>query len=191
VAPNRPRKNTKARAKVLKSKLIYKGRVFELRHDRVSEPDGVLTERDIIVHPGSVVVLPVFPDGTALLIRQYRHAAGDYLWELVAGSMDKPGESPLAAAKRELMEEAGYAARRYRKMLDYFPSPGLISERMHIFLATELTAGTAHPEDDERIEPRRFKWAEIDRMMQNGAIRDGKSLAGLLYYLRFVAPARR
>jgi ADP-ribose pyrophosphatase len=191
VAPKRPSKSKKARAKVLQSKLIYKGRVFELRHDRVSDPDGVLTERDIIVHPGSVVVLPVFPDGTALLIRQYRHAAGDYLWELVAGSMDKPGESPLAAAKRELMEEAGYAARRFRKMLDYFPSPGLISERMHIFLATDLTAGTAQPEDDERIEPRRFKWAEIDRMMQSGAIRDGKSLAGLLYYLRFIKPAKR
>ena len=103
-------KNANKRAKVLDSKLIYKGRVFELRHDRVSEPDGVLTERDIIVHPGSVVVLPVFPDGTALLVRQYRHAANDYLWELVAGSMDKPGELPgmIELVEMNAAAEAAY-----------------------------------------------------------------------------------
>lgn len=174
------------RAKVLESEVKYKGRVFEIRHERIAEPDGVLTVRDIVVHPGSVVVLPVFPDGTALLIRQYRHAVGRHMWELVAGSMDKPGESLAHAAKRELLEEAGYAARRWRKLLDYFPSPGLLSERMRIFLATDLTAGTAQPEDDERIEPKRFTWAAIERMIHDGTICDGKSVAGLLYYLRFV-----
>jgi ADP-ribose pyrophosphatase len=186
-----PPKDGKKRAKVLESTVIYKGRVFELRHDRVAEPDGVATTRDIVVHPGSVVVLPVFPDGTALLIRQYRHAAGRYLWELVAGSMDHPGESAVAAARRELLEEAGYTAGQLRKMLDYFPSPGLLSECMHIFLATDLTAGVAQPEDDERITARRFRWQAIDRMIQNGTICDGKSVAGLLYYLRFVAARRR
>jgi len=179
------------RAKVLESKVIYKGRVFELRHERVAEPDGIVTLRDIVVHPGSVVALPVFPNGTALLVRQYRHAVGRYLWELVAGSMDHPGESAVVAARRELHEEAGYSARRWRKLLDYFPSPGLLSERMHIFLATDLTAGVAQPEDDERITARRFRWQEIDRMIQSGTISDGKSLAGLLYYLRFVAARKR
>jgi len=186
-----PPKPAKKSAKVLESEVVYKGRVFELRHERVAEPDGVVTVRDIVVHPGSVVVLPVFPDGTALLVRQYRHAAGRYLWELVAGSLDKPGEAVAAAAKRELLEEAGYTARRWRKLLDYFPSPGLLSECMHIFLATDLTAGTAQPEDDERIEPKRFRWAEIERMIRNGRISDGKSVAGLLYYLRFVAARKR
>ena len=186
-----PLRDSKKRAKVLESEVVYKGRVFELRHESVAEPDGVVTSRDIVVHPGSVVVLPVFPDGTALLVRQYRHAAGAYLWELVAGSLDKPGESVAAAAKRELIEEAGYTARRWRKLLDYFPSPGLLSERMHIFLATDLTAGVAQPEDDERITARRFRWQEIDRMIQSGTISDGKSLAGLLYYLRFVAARKR
>jgi ADP-ribose pyrophosphatase len=175
----------------LESTVIYKGRVFELRHDRVAEPDGVVTLRDIVVHPGSVVVLPVFPDGTALLVRQYRHAVGRYLWELVAGSMDHPGESAVAAARRELIEEAGYTARRFRKLLDYFPSPGLLGECMHIFVATGLTAGTAQLEDDERIEPKRFRWLEIERMIRNGTICDGKSVAGLLYYLRFVAARKR
>ena len=186
-----PPKQSSKRAKVLESEVVFKGRVFELRHDRVAEPDGVETVRDIVVHPGSVVVLPVFPDGTALLIRQYRHAAGRYLWELVAGSMDHPGESAASAARRELIEEAGYTARHWRKLLDYFPSPGLLSECMHIFLATGLTAGTAQPEDDERIEPKRFRWPEIERMIRNGAICDGKSVAGLLYYLRFVATRKR
>jgi ADP-ribose pyrophosphatase len=186
-----PPKPAKKNAKVLESEVVYKGRVFELRHERVAEPDGVVTVRDIVVHPGSVVVLPVFPDGTVLLVRQYRHAAGRYLWELVAGSLDKPGEPVAAAAKRELIEEAGYTARRWRKLLDYFPSPGLLSECMHIFLATGLTAGTAQPEDDERIEPKRFRWAEIERMIRNGTIVDGKSVAGLLYYLRFVAAHKR
>jgi ADP-ribose pyrophosphatase len=181
-----PRHPAKKIAKVLDRKLIYKGRVFVLYHDRVAEPDGVVTDRDIVVHPGSVVVLPVFPDGTVLLIRQYRHAAGRYLWELVAGSLDHPGESLVAAARRELLEEAGYGVRRLRKLFEYFPSPGLLSERMHIFLATGLTAGTAQPEDDERIEPKRFRWAAIERMIRNGTISDGKSIAGLLYYLRFV-----
>jgi ADP-ribose pyrophosphatase len=186
-----PPKHDKRRAKVLESTVIYKGRVFELRHDRVAEPDGVVTLRDIVVHPGSVVVLPVFPDGTVLLVRQYRHAVGRYLWELVAGSMDHPGESAVAAARRELIEEAGYTARRFRKLLDYFPSPGLLGECMHIFVATGLTAGTAQPEDDERIEPKRFRWPEIERMIRNGTICDGKSVAGLLYYLRFVAARKR
>jgi ADP-ribose pyrophosphatase len=181
-----PSKSPQKSAKVLESEVKFKGRVFEIRHERVAEPDGVVTVRDIVVHPGSVVVLPVFPDGTALLIRQYRHAVGRYMWELVAGSLDKPGESPAAAAKRELHEEAGYSARRWRKMLDYFPSPGLLSERMHIYLATNLSAGAAQPEDDERIEPKRFRWAEIERMIRDGTVCDGKSVAGLLYYLRFV-----
>lgn len=179
-------KAARQKAKVLESEVGFKGRVFEVRHERVSEPDGVVTVRDIVVHPGSVVVLPVFPDGTALLVRQYRHAVGGFMWELVAGSLDKPGESPATAAKRELLEEAGYVARRWRKLLDYFPSPGLLSERMRIFLAMDLTAGTARPEDDERIEPKRFRWSEIERMIRNGTISDGKSVAGLLYYLRFV-----
>jgi ADP-ribose pyrophosphatase len=181
-----PPEHAQKRARILETETVFKGRVFEVHHDRVSEPDGVVTVRDIVVHPGSVVVLPVFPDGTALLIRQYRHAVGRYMWELVAGSLDKPGESPAAAAKRELHEEAGYVSRRWRKLLDYFPSPGLMSERMHIFLASDLIAGTAQPEDDERIEPKRFRWRAIERMIRNGTICDGKSVAALLYYLRFV-----
>lgn len=173
------------RAKVLSSKSLYKGRVFGVRRDRVIEPGGVSVTRDVVVHNGSVVLLPVFPDGDILLVRQYRHAAGRSLWELVAGRLE-PGERPIAAARRELHEEAGYTARRLRKMLDLFPSPGFVSERMWVFLARGLVRGEAQPEDDERIAPRRFPLATVERMIRRGTLVDGKSLAAILYYSRFL-----
>ena len=172
------------KAKILSSKTMYKGPVFSVRRDRVSEPGDVTATRDVIVHPGSVVVLPVFPDGSILMIRQYRHAVSDFLWELVAGHIE-PGESLASGARRELLEEAGYTARRMRKLLEFLPSPGMLNERMHIFLATGLTAGTAQPEEDERIQPERFSLRAIEDKVRQGKIRDGKSLAGILYYARF------
>src|SRR5258708_31387214 len=136
------------KARVLSSATIYDGPVFGIRRDEVIEPSGVRATREVVTHPGSVVVLPVLPDGRILLIRQYRHAARRYLWELVAGRMD-PGETPKAAAARELMEETGYRAKRMRVFLDIFPTPGFLEERMFILLAEGLTAGEAEPEEDE------------------------------------------
>src|SRR3982074_3642424 len=135
-------------AKILRSEIIYKGPGFGGRRDEVLEPGGVRTIREVITHPGSVVVLPVLPDGRILLIRQYRHATRQYLWELVAGRMD-PGETPKAAAARELIEETGYRAKRLRVFLEIFPTPGFLEERMFILLAEGLTAGEAEPEEDE------------------------------------------
>jgi ADP-ribose pyrophosphatase len=123
-------------------------------------------------------------------VRQYRHAARALLWELVAGRVDA-GESPLQAAHRELAEETGYTARRLRKLLEIFPSPGFVSERMWIFSATGLTHGAARPEDDERISARRFSLAALERMIRRGALRDAKSIAAILYYARFVMTRRR
>ncbi|MGH9732635.1 MAG: NUDIX domain-containing protein, partial [Candidatus Acidiferrales bacterium] len=110
------------RAKIISSKTLVQGRVFDVRRDTVIEPGGVRATRDIVVHNGSIVVLPVFDDGRLLLIRQYRHSVGGYLWELVAGRIE-PGERPLPGAKRELLEETGYTARRWQKILDVFPTP--------------------------------------------------------------------
>src|ERR1700689_2028497 len=138
------------RARVVSSKVLFHGRVFTLKQDRVADPSGILTTREIIAHPGSVVVLPVLADGRIVLIRQYRHAAGQYLWELVAGHKE-PHEDPITGAHRELLEETGYTAKRIRKLLEVFPSPGLLGERMDIFLAEGLTKGKAQPEDDEQI----------------------------------------
>ena len=177
------------KARVLSSKELYKGKVFGVRRDRVIEPGGVEVTRDIVTHNGSVVVLPVFPDRSILLIRQYRYSAGQFLWELVAGRVEV-GEAAGRAARRELAEETGFTARRYRKLMDVFPTPGFVTETMVVFLAEGLTAGQARPEADEKIEMKRFSLKRLEQMMTNGALRDAKSIAGILYYARFVRGKR-
>src|SRR5216684_2106650 len=177
-------------AKVLSSATIYNGPVFGIRRDEVVEPSGVRVTREVITHPGSVVVLPVLPDARILLIQQYRHATRQYLWELVAGRMD-PGETPRVAAARELIEETGYRAKRLRVFLDVFPTPGFLEERMFILLAEGLTAGEAEPEGDEKIISRAYSRQQLEGMIRGGKLRDAKSIAGILYYFRFLAPAKR
>jgi ADP-ribose pyrophosphatase len=173
-------------AKILSSELIFQGRVFALKRDRLVEPSGITVMREVIEHPGSAVVLPVFPDGRILLIRQYRHAAGEYLWELVAGHKE-PNETFAEGAKRELEEESGYTAKRVKKLLEVFPSPGLLGERMEIYLATGLTKGAARPEDDEKITSRILTLREAEQWIRTGKIRDAKSVCGILFYARFIA----
>jgi ADP-ribose pyrophosphatase len=167
--------------KILSQKTLYHGPVFDVRRDQLIEPSGLEVTRDVIVHPGSVVVLPIFDDGRILLIRQYRHSAAQYLWELVAGRIDR-GEKPVAAARRELSEETGYSARRYKKLLHLYPTPGFVQESMHIFAAQGLRQGQAHPEADEQIELRILTLREAEKWIRNGTICDGKSVAGILYY---------
>jgi ADP-ribose pyrophosphatase len=177
------------KTKVLSSELLFQGRVFALKRDEVAEPSGLVATREIVVHPGSAVVLPVLSDGRIVLIRQYRHAAGQYLWELVAGHRD-PGESFIESARRELEEETGYRARKLTKLLGIFPSPGLLGERMEIFLAQGLTKGAARPEDDEKITQQIVTLVEAKAWIRSGKICDAKSIAGILYYASFIAPKR-
>jgi len=177
-------------AKILRSEMIYKGPIFGIRRDEVIEPSGVRATREVITHPGSVVVLPVLPDGRILMIRQYRHAARQYLWELVAGRIDA-GEKPRQAAARELIEETGYRARKFRIFLDVFPTPGFLEERMFILLAEGLTAGVAEPEDDEKISSRAYNRKQLEVMIRGGKLRDAKSIAGILYYFRFLSSGKR
>jgi len=177
------------RAQLLKSEVLYKGKVFQLQRDTVIEPGGVEAERDIIVHPGSVVVLPIFKDGRILLIRQYRHSVGELLWELVAGRKE-PNESPVAGARRELVEETGYTARRMRKLMRVVPTPGFVNEWMWIFAAEGLTEGAAQPEEDEKLSPRIFTLKQAEKMIKSGTLRDAKSICGILYYLQFLKRLR-
>lgn len=170
---------------MLRREVMYRGKVFDVTRERVREPNGVEATRDFIEHPGSVVVLPVFADGRILLIRQYRHAAGDYLWELVAGRKDD-GETFEEGARRELREETGYSARRMRRLTALFPTPGFASEQMVIFLAQGLGKGAAEPEEDERISRRIVKLREALRWIASGRIRDAKTAAGILFYEKFV-----
>ena len=176
-------------AEILKSEVLYQGKVFRLQRDTVIEPGNVQAERDIIVHPGSVVVMPIFKEGRVLLIRQYRHTVGEFLWELVAGRKE-PNETPVAAARRELLEETGYTARRLRKLMRIVPTPGFVKEWMWIFAAEGLTEGAAQPEEDERITPRIFTLKQAEKMIERGALRDAKSICGILYYMRFRKRAR-
>jgi 8-oxo-dGTP pyrophosphatase MutT (NUDIX family) len=130
------------RAKIVRSTTVFKGTVFDVRRDEIVEPDGLRATRDIITHSGSVVVMPVFPNGDVLLVRQFRYAAGEYLWELVAGSKE-PNESARAGARRELLEETGYKARRIRLLVEVIPTPGFLTETMAIFSAEGIETGTA------------------------------------------------
>ena len=173
------------KARVLSSQVIYTGKVFGIRRDEVVEPSGVRATREMITHPGSVVVLPVLPDRRVLLIQQYRYAARGFLWELVAGRIDE-GETPLAAAERELREETGYRAKSFEVFLEFFPTPGFLEEKMYLLLAEGLTPGEAEPEEDEKIRARAYTNKEVDDMIRRGKLRDAKTIAGALYYLRYL-----
>ena len=193
-------KSTQAR--VLSSRVSYQGPVFSVTTDEVEEPGGVRARRDVIRHAGSVVVLAVDDlDGgdTAktghkaepriLLERQYRHAAQSMMWELPAGRIDD-GETALTAAKRELLEETGYTARQWKRILHFYVSPGFLDETMTIYLARGLRAGEAQPEADERIATRFFTLSEAKRMALNGRIRDAKTISGILWLAQMARPAR-
>ena len=175
---------------ILSTETTYTGPLFSVRRDRVIEPHGLEATREMIAHPGSVVVLPVFEDGRILLIRQYRYAAKQFLWELVAGRKDD-GEDFLQGAHRELLEETGYTARSMKQLVDLFPTPGFLEEHMVIFLAQGLKEGVAQQEADERISHRIFTLDEVERWIRAGKIRDMKSIAGILYYAKFIASRSR
>ena len=167
-------------ARVLESRDIYRGRVIQLKVDNIIEPGDVRAVREVVQHVGSVVVLAHSNDGRIVLVRQYRYAAGQYLWELIAGGLEHR-ERPLAAAKRELLEETGYRAARCRLLFDFFPSPGILTERMFLVEATGLTLAKAQPDPDEKIEVGHFSLNQLRKMIRSKEIRDGKTLVGLMW----------
>jgi ADP-ribose pyrophosphatase len=163
--------------------MAYRGPAFWVTTDRVLEPSGVRTRRDIVHHTGSVVVLAVEQTRSGpqvLLEYQYRHAAQQYLWELPAGRIDE-GEKPLPAAKRELLEETGYSAKRWKRVLYFYPSPGFLAEPMYLYLAEGLKEGIAQPEADEVIHKELVPLAKTVEMVMKGKIRDAKTIAGVLW----------
>ncbi len=170
-------------ARVLSSRVVFRGKVFYVTSDQVVEPGGIQARRDVVRHQGSVVIIALDDSRgqpRVLLVRQYRHAVGDYLWELPAGRIDA-GESELAAARRELREETGYSASEWRPALYFYSSPGFLQESMALYLARELRRGQAQPEEDEVIRLRFFPLTQALRMVMTGKLRDGKSVAGILW----------
>ncbi|MGE5110206.1 MAG: NUDIX hydrolase [Acidobacteriaceae bacterium] len=178
-----------AKAKILKSRVTYRAPVFYVTSEIVREPSGVTARRDIVRHPGSVVVLGVDTHGKeprVLLATQFRHAAGQNMMELPAGRID-PGESPLEGAKRELIEETGYRARKWSKAMFFYVSPGFLDETMTIFLAEGLEPGEASPEEDEVILPKLVPLSRAIQLVMRGRIQDAKTIAGLLWYARKIS----
>ncbi len=180
------KKKKAVKTRVLSSKLVYKGKVFSVYSDEVIEPTGVRNTREVIRHSGSVVILAVDEsknpqDPEIIFERQYRHAAGQFLLELPAGRRE-PNEPPLAAAKREMIEETGYRAKRWTLLTKYFASPGFLGEWMQIYLARDIREGKAQPEDDEQIEVLRVPLSQALALAASNRIHDGKTLIGLLLY---------
>jgi len=182
-------------AQLLSSEVVYQGSLFRVLHDKIVEPSGKHNERDVIRHNGSVVILAI--DGSKskknpwiVIERQYRHAANQYLWELPAGKLDA-GETALAGAQRELAEETGYSAKKWKPLVEYYASPGFLGESMKVFVAEGLVAGDASPEDDEEIEFRLVKLSDVLEMIEKGAIKDGKTLTSVLLYARLTAGKRK
>jgi ADP-ribose pyrophosphatase len=169
--------------KIISSVEIYKNRLFTVAEEHAIDPDGFEIKRAIVHHRGSAVMMPVDDRRRVLLVRQYRLPAQRFLWELPAGSVDE-GEKPLQTAKRELKEETGYRAKDWKKLITFFPSPGFLTEKMTIFLATGLTAGEATPMDDERISTRWFTAKEIEAAIDAGEIVDAKSMLGYFFWKR-------
>ena len=172
--------------KLLNAELVYKGRVFDVYKDTIIEPNGKEATREVVRHSGSVVMLAVDEsknpdDPDVILIRQYRHAAGQYLIELPAGRIDAD-EPILAAAKRELIEETGFRAKRWTPLIKYFASPGFVGEWMQIYVARDLRNGQATPEEDEHIELLPTPLSKAMELVAQGKIHDGKTLIGLSLY---------
>jgi ADP-ribose pyrophosphatase len=181
--PKSSSKKTTPKARVISSREVYHGPAFRVTADEVLEPSGVRTRRDIVHHSGSVVILAIEESKSeplVLLERQYRHAARQMLWELPAGRIDE-GESDLHAAKRELLEETGYAASRWRRILHFYASPGFLAEAMNLYFARGLRPGPAQPEADEVIQVRMVPLSTAVRMVMQGTIKDGKTIAGILW----------
>lgn len=161
----------------MKTRLLLKTPIFTVTDATTRDPEGHKIRRIMVNHQGSAVMMPVDEQERILLVRQFRLPAGQYLWELPAGRVD-PGETPLQAGKRELIEETGFRARRWSKLVGFYASPGFLNEHMTIFLATGLIAGKAKPVEDERIETRWFTAEEVESAIHKGKLIDAKTMIG-------------
>jgi len=180
---------TPTRARRLEHRRVYDGKVLSLDVDEVEEPGGVKATREVVRQRGSVAALAVHEDGRIVLVRQYRYAVDEEVWELPAGRRDPP-ESPEDGARRELEEEVGLRADLLEPICVFYTTPGFCDERMHVFRATGLRPVPPRPEADERIETASFTLEEARAMIERGEIREGKTLVALLLEVERRAAAR-
>jgi ADP-ribose pyrophosphatase len=158
---------------------IYQGRVFTMVRENVTLDNGVTVDIDTLRHPGASAIVPLTPAGSVILIRQYRHSVGGYIWEIPAGTLN-PHEDPEGCAARELIEETGYAAGSWRKLGEIIPVPGYSDERIHLFLATDLTPAAQNLDADEVLDVHEFPFETAAAMIESGDIQDAKTICALL-----------
>ncbi len=173
------------RETLLERQVVYQGRLLTLRHDVVLDSQGARRNREVVVHPGAVAVVPLRDDGAVLLVRQYRHAVGEICLEIPAGTLDRHAdgslEEPAEACRRELLEETGYDATAWHPLGRFYSAPGFTTEELHLYLATGLVSveGYAGPAADERLELVTLDWRRALELAEQGDIRDAKTLVGL------------
>jgi ADP-ribose pyrophosphatase len=158
----------------------FQGRKIQAGTEFTDLPDGRRIERDIVLHPGAVAILAMVDAEHVCLLQNHRFIVGETLWEIPAGTLE-PGENPDDAAVRELAEETGYRAARWQKLTAFYPSPGILSERTHLYLAEDLTPGPMHLEPGEQLTPQVVAWNEAMAWVLEGRIRDAKTLVALLW----------
>ena len=161
--------------------IVYTGRRVSVAIDTFTAPDGTTIRRDCILHPGAVVILPILDAEHVVLLRNHRWVVGETLWEVPAGTRE-PNEPLEACARRELLEETGYTAEKWTSLGFLYASPGVMNEKLHLFVAEELTAGDMRPEADEQLEPKVIPFADAIRMCLSGEIRDAKTITSLLLW---------
>ncbi len=163
---------------VKKKTMLHQGRIFRLMRENITLENGVNTDMDVIRHPGAAAVVPFVDENTLLMIRQYRYAAGGYIWEIPAGTLD-PGETPQTCAERELIEEVGFSGGTWRFLGEITPLPGYSDECIHIFAATDLTPAHQHLDHDEILEVHKVGFQDALEMIRNNEIQDAKTISGL------------
>ena len=179
--------DTHLRETRLRSEMVYSGNFLQVQRDEVRLPDGKTATREFIRHPGAVVILPVFEDGTVLLERQYRHPVGQIVIEFPAGKID-PGEDILACAQRELQEETGYSASDWQFLCTVHNALGYSDERLEFFIARHLTAGVSRPEEGELIETFRLPLETLMAWVQAGRVTDVKTIVGAFWLEKHFSP---
>jgi len=169
--------------KVLQEKILYKGKIINVKELEVILPNGKLAKREVVEHPGAVAILPIDDDGGIFFVKQYRICANEILLEIPAGKLDK-GESPIDCAYRELEEEIGYRPKKLTLIHTFYPSPGISTEVLYLFLATGLEKTKVHPDEDEFLEIVKLNGEEIKNLLGQNLVKDSKTLIALYYYLQ-------
>lgn len=165
----------------LESHSVYRGRIFELKTVHLRAPNKRILKHDVVYHPGASVIVPVLASERFVLVEQYRTALGKTILEFPAGTLEL-GEAPLACAKREIVEETGFEAKQWRKLVSFYPAPGISTELMHVFLASGLVPRRMSLEQDEFLERRIVSFDRLQKMILDGTIVDGKTIIGFFYY---------